>query len=133
MKRALIKFRKGRISSYNRFDNTYTLLVLFDVNDKTNKFEKRYNIKDSPEKILREMTEDIKEDAKKKLSGEDNDNSILSGHVAIDMDELENFENKFTIFIKRFYDGALGFRRDKKAEGYINRLHSLKDDFEECF
>lgn len=133
MKKASIKFRKGIISSYNRFDNTYTLIVLFDVNNKPNRYEKGYSIKDHPENIFTELINETKEGTRRKLSMEDDDNDILSGHVSIDMDDLENFENRFNIFLKRFYDRATGFRRDNKAEGYINRLHSMKDDFEENF
>ncbi|MBU1204073.1 MAG: hypothetical protein KKG60_03330 [Nanoarchaeota archaeon] len=126
VERISVVFEKAKILGYNRYENSYDLQVTFKINEGVSRVCRNYVVGQA-EYVLVDIVNFIKDEIKKKYESNYADDDILSGHVIINLDNLEEFEKKLVVFIRRFYDKVRTFRVDKSADGYINRLFSLKD------
>lgn len=131
MKNFLIKFNELKINNYNRHENTFILNIVMDVNEKKEFLKKEYKLGKYDEMghdLINFVREHVKFNNRAALT-----NDIMESIVIVRFaDDLEELEEKFTKFFRKFNDLINNFKNREYSENYLMTYKTV-DGFSQRF
>ena len=127
MKNMLIKIKDLKAINYSRRDESFDVVVNFDINEEQSSVTKHFRMNQRPEILSHELVDYVKgyvKDNNKPSPADD----FLEGVVIVRYNDVEEVEEKVAAFFKRFSDNIKGYKAKMYTEGFLTR-YSTPDGF----
>lgn len=131
MKNLLIKINELKIGNYDRKENSFSLNIFLDVNGQKESLKKNYKLEKYGE-ITHDLINFIREYVKSKNKNAES-YDVLEGVVVVRFaDDLEELEEKFMKFFKKFNDLVNNLKNRGYSENYLMTYKTV-DGFSQKF
>ena len=127
MQNLLIKINELKAVNYSRTNDSFDVVINFNVNNKEYNLSKHIIINKRPEILSQEIIEYVKNHVKdKNKPGITSD--FLEGIVIVRYDDIDKIEEKIANFFKKFKDHVNNYKNRRYGEGFLIR-YSTPDGF----
>ena len=127
MKNLLIKLNNLKAVNYSRKDDSFDVVINFNVNDEQSTLTKHFVINKRYEMLSHELVEYVKnyvKDKNKPSLTED----FIEGITVVRYNDIEEVEEKVASFFKRFSDSIKGYKDKRYVDGFLMK-YSTPDGF----
>ena len=127
MKNLLIKINNLKAINYSRKDDSFDVVISFDVNSEQNTLTKHFVTNKRFELLSHELVEYVKEHVKDKNKPSITED-FIEGITVVRYNDVEEVEEKVSVFFKRFNDSIKGYKEKRYVEGFLMK-YSTPDGF----
>ena len=128
MKNVTITIKELKAVNYSRNDDSFDVVVNFNLNDEQNTINKHVSLKQRPEILSHELIEYVKNFAKNKNKPSIADDFFDSIVIVRYNDDVEEIELKVAGFFRRFNDNIKNYKAKRYTEGFLTK-YSTPDGF----
>ena len=119
MKNLLITIKELKAINYSRKDDSFNIVVNFNVNDEQKSITKNFKMEKRTEVLSHELVKGVKNYVK------DNNKSSLADDffdsiTIIRYNDVEEVEEKVSNFFKKFNDSIKDYKTRQYSEGFLN-------------
>ena len=128
MKNLLIKINELKVNNYSRRDDSFDVIVSYIVNNQPGSITKHFKMEKRTEVLGHELVEFLKKYIKDKNKPAMSESDFLGDVVITRYNDIEEVEEKVSMFFKRFNDHIKGHKTKGFHEGFLTR-YSTPDGF----
>ena len=127
MKNLLIEIKELKAVNYSRNDDSFDVVVNFEVNGEKFTLNKFSKMNKRHEELSHELVNFVKEYVKNKNKSSMADD-FLDSIVIVRYNDVEEVEEKVAAFFKRFKDHINNYKAKRYTEGFLTK-YSTPDGF----
>ncbi len=128
MKNLLIKINELKVNNYSRKDDSFDVTISYIVNEQSGNITKHFKMDKRAEILGHELVEFLKGYIKDKNKPSATESDFLGNVVITRYNDVEEVEEKVSVFFKRFNDHIKGYKTKGFHEGFLTR-YSTPDGF----
>ena len=127
MKNLLIEIKELKAMNYSRTDDSFDVVINFDVNGERFTLNKFFKMDKKYELMSLELVNFVKEHVKSKNKSSLADD-FLDSIVVVRYNDMEEVQEKVASFFKRFKDHINNYKSKRYTEGFLTK-YSTPDGF----
>ncbi len=128
MQNLLININELKANNYSRTDDSFEIIVNFNVNEEQLILIKRFKMDKRAEALSQELVNYVKNYVKDKNKPSLTADDFMEAIVVVRYKDVDEIEEKIAGFFRKFNDNIKNYKTKRYTEGFLNK-YSTPDGF----